>query len=489
MQTPPDAQLLRDYAEHGADAAFTELVQRHTNLVYSAALRQVESPAIAAEIAQNVFISLAHGAQILAPRFAAEASLAGWLCRSARNLSLNHRRDEFRRATRERQAMEQLLTLPDPAPDWDKLRRVLDDAMSELAETDYDALVLRYFQDRDFHAVGAAIGVSDDTAQKRVARALDKLRDLLAQRGIRTTTGALGLTITANAVQAAPAGLAVTISAAALAGTAVTTSTLIATTKTIAMTTLQKIIVTAALTAAVGAGLYQAKKAHAARAEVQTLRQKQAPLEEQIQQLQSERDNVTNRLADLLAENSRLKSNPTQSELLKLRGEVTRLRPLQKDINDLQKVASQSASGLAEWQTSEVRNAGRATPQDAMQTYLWSATTTNLAVLSQCFVGDETDPVDIDGITSFTNDPILNPSGDLGTVRIISQKFLSAGEVLLDVQVKFEKESNGVHEDSGVTKEFSFRNVNGEWKLVLFNVRDANGRVVGLSPGIKPKTP
>src|SRR4029079_19370613 len=44
MQTQSDAWLLRDYAERDAEAAFTELVQRHTNLVYSAALRQVESP-------------------------------------------------------------------------------------------------------------------------------------------------------------------------------------------------------------------------------------------------------------------------------------------------------------------------------------------------------------------------------------------------------------------------------------------------------------
>src|SRR5262245_51484054 len=100
MQTHSDARLLRDYAERHAEAAFTELVQRHANLVYSAALRQVESPDVAGEIVQSVFVSLARGAKALSPKLAAGASLAGWLCRSARNLSLNHRRDEFRRHTR-----------------------------------------------------------------------------------------------------------------------------------------------------------------------------------------------------------------------------------------------------------------------------------------------------------------------------------------------------------------------------------------------------
>jgi RNA polymerase sigma factor (sigma-70 family) len=259
MQPKADAQLLRDFAEHRSEAAFTELVQRHTNLVYSAALRQVDSPDAAAEITQNVFVSLARDASTLAPRFAAEASLAGWLCRSARNLSLNHRRDEFRRHTRERQAMEQLLSISNDAPDWEKLRSVLDDAMSELSETDYEAIVLRFFQNQDFHAIGAAIGASDDTAQKRVTRALEKLREHLAQRGIRTTHGALAIVIAANAVQGAPAGLAAAISAAALAATAGATATIVASAaKTIAATALQKTFAAAGLLALAGAGIYEA---------------------------------------------------------------------------------------------------------------------------------------------------------------------------------------------------------------------------------------
>ena len=334
MQSKSDAELLREYAQHSAEAAFAELVHCHASLIYSAALRQVESPDTAAELTQNVFINLSRGAVLLGPRLAAEASLAGWLCRCARNLSLNHRRDEFRRRTRERLAMEQITATPDAAPDWEKLRHVLDDAMSELCETDYDALVLRFYQDHDFRAVGIAIGVNDDTAQKRVARALEKLRDLLAQRGIRTTAGALGVAITANAVQAAPASLLATISTAALTGTAVYSSTLIATTKTIAMTTLQKIAITATIAVLAGAGIYEARQISQLREQVQTLRQQQAPLAENIGQLQRQRDNMTNQLTGLLAENSRLKANPNQSELLKLRGQVTRLRMEADQAND-----------------------------------------------------------------------------------------------------------------------------------------------------------
>lgn len=345
MQTKSDAQLLRDYATRGAEAAFTELVHRHTSLVYSAALRQVDSPEAAAEIAQNVFLGLARDARALTPRLAPEASLAGWLCRSARNLSLNFRRDEFRRHARERQVMQELISIPDDAPDWERLRRVLDDAMSELSETDYDALVLRFYQNQDFRNVGAALGVSDDTAQKRVARALEKLRELLSRHGIRTTAAALSVVITANAVQAAPLGLALTISSAALAGAAISTSTIIAATKTIAMTTLQKTLVTATVAVLAGAGFYEARQAAQLREQNQSLQQQRALLAEQNQQLRQEHDNALSKLANV--EQQTTPSPESATELLKLRAEVTRLKGSERELAHLKAATAATGNGTA----------------------------------------------------------------------------------------------------------------------------------------------
>ena len=123
MHAKADAQLLREYAENGTEAAFTEIVTRHTNLVYSAALRQVDSPDIASEVAQCVFIGLAQRARPLSYRLTENASLAGWLCRGARNVSLNLRRDEFRRHSREKLAMQDQNLIPETAPDWERLDR------------------------------------------------------------------------------------------------------------------------------------------------------------------------------------------------------------------------------------------------------------------------------------------------------------------------------------------------------------------------------
>lgn len=57
-----DLQLLSRYTRDRAEEAFAELVRRHLDLVHSAALRQVRSPQLAAEVAQSVFIDLARSA-------------------------------------------------------------------------------------------------------------------------------------------------------------------------------------------------------------------------------------------------------------------------------------------------------------------------------------------------------------------------------------------------------------------------------------------
>lgn len=329
MQSRSDAELLREYAKGGGETAFAELVRRHTNLVYSAALRQSDSADAAAEIAQNVFVDLARRAGDLAPALPAEASLAGWLCRSARNQALNLRRNEFRRHARERLAMEQLLPTSESSPDWERLRPVLDAAMAELPEADYDALVFRFFQNQDFRTVGRALGVSDDTAQKRVSRALDKLREQLTRRGVTTTAAALSVAIIANAIQAAPAGLTLTIStAAAMTGTAAAATTTATITKTIAMTTLQKVLITTAAVAAIGTGAYEGHKASTWEARARTLEAQQTTNASQLEDLQRQRDEAVAAQTALQEENQRL--TLAAAQVPKLRGDLVRARAQQQ---------------------------------------------------------------------------------------------------------------------------------------------------------------
>jgi RNA polymerase sigma factor (sigma-70 family) len=225
MQTKSDAQLLREYARQRSEPAFAEIVARHADLVYSAAWRQTASPELAREIAQSVFTDLARKARALAGSLPVDASLTGWLYRGTRFAGLTLLRSERRRHAHERHVMEHSNSAHETAPDWERVGPLLDEAMAELADADREAVLLRYFKNEDFFAVGRALGVTDDAAQKRVSRAVERLREFLAKRGITIGTHGLVVVIAANAVQATPIGLSAAITAAALAGTTIFTTT------------------------------------------------------------------------------------------------------------------------------------------------------------------------------------------------------------------------------------------------------------------------
>jgi len=335
-----DQQLLRDYSESRSEAAFAELVRRHVDQVFSAALRMVRDSHLAEDVTQGVFVALARHAGELTDR----PVLSGWLHRTAQNLAANAVRSDVRRRAREQEvaAMNELLaTEPDAL--WERVAPHLDAALGELSEADRDALLLRYFERKSAREMAQTLGTSEDAAQKRVSRAVERLRELFSNRNVTIGASGLVVVISANAVQAAPVGLDVTISTAAvLTGTTVApTATATATaTKAIAMTTLQKALIAATI-AAVGTGIYEGRQVSSLRTQVQTLQQQQMPLAEQIRELQRARDEAANRLAMSQQENAQLKQNT--AELLKLRGEMTRLKAaaVQPD-NDSTKTAAQS---------------------------------------------------------------------------------------------------------------------------------------------------
>ncbi len=223
MPEPDDIALLKQYAEDNSEAAFAGLVTRYVNLVYSAALRSVGNAHAAEEIAQAVFIILARKAGNLskARRGVAATVLSGWLYQTARLTAANYLRGEIRRQNREQEAYMQAI-LNEPESDaWRQIAPLLDDAMGRLGEKDRNAIVLRFFENKNLSEVGAALGTSEDAAKMRVNRALDKLRKTFSKRGVTLSGAIIAGAVSANSVQAAPAGLAATISATAVKGAAV----------------------------------------------------------------------------------------------------------------------------------------------------------------------------------------------------------------------------------------------------------------------------
>ncbi|HLX70515.1 MAG TPA: sigma-70 family RNA polymerase sigma factor [Verrucomicrobiae bacterium] len=308
----PDVELLRDYARTKSEEAFAELVRRHVNLVYSAALRQVGGDThLAQDVAQTVFTDLARKAASLCRR----ESLTGWLYTSAHFAAANIVRGEHRRRDREEQFMREPIQDNATAADWEKLRPMLDSVMHELKETDREAVLLRYFENRPFAEVGARLRVNENTARMRVERALEKLRGLLAKRGI-ATGAALASVISSNAVQMAPAALPGNLTTAVLSGTGFGSFTFF---QTMHMAKL-KLGLGALATAGVIAALVVQLEAQ------RTLRAENETLSVQIAQLKADNADLSSQIA--ANANSLAIQKDQSDELLKLRAEVTQLRPM-----------------------------------------------------------------------------------------------------------------------------------------------------------------
>jgi RNA polymerase sigma factor (sigma-70 family) len=310
--------LLAEFVKSRSETAFCELVARYLNLVYSTAFRLVDGdPHRAQDIAQSVFLHLAQKAHTLK----ADSTLGGWLHRDACHVAATLMRGERRRHQRELQAAAMNSTPDHSESNLATLTPILDEAINQLGEADRTAIVLRFYEQLDLRSVGQALGSSENAAQKRVTRALELLRLLLAQRGVTLSAAALASLLLAGAVSAAPAEMIGVISTTALAGSAKTGSATVTILKLMAAAKLKTALVGAVLLVGVMAPFIVQERS-------------QTALSEQEDALRAQ----ASQIAELKAENDRLSSLESKTktpqpivdsqldEILKLRAEVNALQ-------------------------------------------------------------------------------------------------------------------------------------------------------------------
>jgi RNA polymerase sigma factor (sigma-70 family) len=179
---------------------------------------------LAQDVTLGVFVALAQNARTLS----GHAVLVGWLHRTARNLASNVVRGEVRRRQREQESAA-MNGIPSETTDdvWNEIAPQLDAALGNLSDADRDAVLLRYFERKSAREMAGLLGLTEDAAQKRVGRAVERLRGLLAKRGVGVGAGRVAALLSTHAVQAAPLGLVASVSAtvSALRGTAIDAET------------------------------------------------------------------------------------------------------------------------------------------------------------------------------------------------------------------------------------------------------------------------
>lgn len=205
--------LVREYATGKSEGAFAELVARHLPWVYATALRRVGTPQLAEEVAQAVFIILARKAAALS----SATILPAWLHRATRFAAADALKTQRRRQAREQEAWERSTMNATDEAAWRQIEPLLETALDGLSDADRAAVVLRFYESKSLGEVGAALGVSEEAAKKRVSRALEKLRQTFCRQGTVLTAGAIASAVAAGSVQGAPVGLAQTVATVSLA--------------------------------------------------------------------------------------------------------------------------------------------------------------------------------------------------------------------------------------------------------------------------------
>jgi RNA polymerase sigma factor (sigma-70 family) len=181
-----DAELLSAYVR-GDERAFEALVRRYFGLVHATALRRLQDPWSAEEAAQSTFIILAHKAKGLS----GSVILRAWLLKTARFVC-----NDLLKSRRRRQQNEEPLELhhgelTDPHEGGGPAQEVVEHALLSLPALEQACLVARFYEGRTFKEMGDSLGMTEDGAQKKVARSLEKLRLFLSKRGIKMADGVL----------------------------------------------------------------------------------------------------------------------------------------------------------------------------------------------------------------------------------------------------------------------------------------------------------
>lgn len=195
-----DWQLLREYAEHRSEPAFATLIERHMKLVYWTCRRGVDHAQLAEDATQAVFLLLAQKAGTIR----SNTSIPGWLFQSARLVARNAARAERQRKFYEGEAAQQMTEYPSPELAFQEVEPWINEAISVLTPGERDVILLRYFGDLSFIEIAERIGTAENTASKRAAYALEKMRRHLKKRNVEVTSLVLTTHLAESCRKAAP---------------------------------------------------------------------------------------------------------------------------------------------------------------------------------------------------------------------------------------------------------------------------------------------
>lgn len=186
----PDEELVRRF-QGGDKAAFSDILQRYQDRVYTLSLRWMGEQEVAEEVAQDVFVALFRSLD----RFRGESRLSTWIFRVTVNHCKNRRLYRRRRKVDQHEPLEGLRPdddapvrqLPDDGPGTDtrvhrsEAGRLLQDALERLDESHRTILVLRDVEDLPYEEIAEILDLPRGTVKSRLHRARAELARVLSR--------------------------------------------------------------------------------------------------------------------------------------------------------------------------------------------------------------------------------------------------------------------------------------------------------------------
>jgi len=177
-----DWELLQRWVAEGSREALGEVVRRHMDMVYATARREVADEHLAEDITQAVFLVMMRRAKHIGPK----VSVGGWLFKVTRFAAADARKSWARRRRLEQEVAQMKPTATEEGTSelWSQIAPALNEAIANLREVDRNVVIMKYLEGKSHAEVAAALGGTENRVRQQLFRALKKLRDALAHRGI-----------------------------------------------------------------------------------------------------------------------------------------------------------------------------------------------------------------------------------------------------------------------------------------------------------------
>ncbi len=186
VDAPTDRDLIKRFII-GDDAAFTQLIERHAELVRGVCFRVLRNTADCDDAFQATFFILASQAK----NQVWQDSIAGWLHQVARRVSLKLRADIARRKQLDIQScIEQTQTDNDPVQQIGirELGEILDAELTKLPVKFREVIVLTQIEGLSRLEAASRLGITVSAVKDRLERGREILQRRITMRGVTITS-------------------------------------------------------------------------------------------------------------------------------------------------------------------------------------------------------------------------------------------------------------------------------------------------------------